>query len=609
MPGPLSFLATNNVHHHLYTFPEPLSLLPKTQMTTLLQVWALPAALLAVANISATWYNAVSKEVPEPYLVRVYKCCKNDQALMSNQDEFFHIPQAQKYCQGDYTWDPKITTPPGLYLVAKLLAPVIGCDTASLRALNVVALCLICPLSYGILRQLRAPAISQLEKSAVTKAENKASESNDSSVLSDANAALNIALFPPLFFFSALFYTDVMSTLIVLLSYNVLLKRSATSRSVFSDLSTVVVGVVALFFRQTNIFWVAIFPAGLSVIEALKGSASSTVSRRSGNPRDVLQRSWNEGAVHDCGVEDAEIQDYVFLLFSVAIAALRSPLLVLRVALPYLVLLGLFAGFVAWNGTVVLGDKSAHTATIHLPQMLYLWPYITFFSAPLLVGPAFATIAALVPKQLQAAFQIPASFSSKAKIPGILVTALFLIGAFTAVHFNTIIHPYTLADNRHYVFYVFRILRLHPATKYMAVPIYAVCAWLAFQALSFSSNNRGALEMKRDGACPTSGEASRPPVTISFIFIWLASTALSVVTAPLVEPRYFIIPWVIWRLRVQSSPASLPPEGRSAKTSYDARCGTETLWLLAINIAVTYTFIYRGFTWPSESGKVQRFLW
>lgn len=31
------------------------------------------------------------------------------------EDEFFHVPQAQKYCRRDYSWDPKITTPPGLY--------------------------------------------------------------------------------------------------------------------------------------------------------------------------------------------------------------------------------------------------------------------------------------------------------------------------------------------------------------------------------------------------------------------------------------------------------------------------------------------------------------
>lgn len=41
-------------------------------MPSLLQAWALPAALLAIVNISATWYQLVSDKVPEPYLVSVY---------------------------------------------------------------------------------------------------------------------------------------------------------------------------------------------------------------------------------------------------------------------------------------------------------------------------------------------------------------------------------------------------------------------------------------------------------------------------------------------------------------------------------------------------------
>lgn len=49
------------------------------------------------------------------------------------------------------------------------------------------------------------------------------------------------------------------------------------------------------------------------------------------------------------------MSDYVVLLLSIGLAALRKPFVVLRVALPYLVLLILFAGFVAWNGSVVLG--------------------------------------------------------------------------------------------------------------------------------------------------------------------------------------------------------------------------------------------------------------
>ena len=44
--------------------------------------------------------DLVNTRVPDPYM-----------------DEIFHIPQAQKYCDGNFTqWDNKITTLPGLYI-------------------------------------------------------------------------------------------------------------------------------------------------------------------------------------------------------------------------------------------------------------------------------------------------------------------------------------------------------------------------------------------------------------------------------------------------------------------------------------------------------------
>ena len=45
---------------------------------------------------------------------------------------------------------------------------------------------------------------------------------------------------------------------------------------------------------------------------------------------------------------------------SVAIAAIRKPLDVAKGILPYVSLLALFAGFVIWNGSVVLGKYSDH---------------------------------------------------------------------------------------------------------------------------------------------------------------------------------------------------------------------------------------------------------
>lgn len=43
--------------------------------------------------------------------------------IFLSQDEIFHIPQTKRYCLADWqTWDPKITTFPGSYIVGALAA-------------------------------------------------------------------------------------------------------------------------------------------------------------------------------------------------------------------------------------------------------------------------------------------------------------------------------------------------------------------------------------------------------------------------------------------------------------------------------------------------------
>ncbi|KAG9190720.1 alpha-1,2-glucosyltransferase [Alternaria panax] len=558
-------------------------------MRPLLEVWALPSAIAFLVSVTVAWYREALRQVPNPYL-----------------DEYFHIPQAQKYCKGDYSWDPKITTPPGLYLISKLLMPLLGCETSSLRMLNAGALCIIMIMSYGILRLLRKrddPGKSLRENEGIAR---RHLPVRDTTLVVDVHSALNTALFPPLFFFSALYYTDVMSTLVVLFAYSAYLTTSISSRAIVGSTSTVALGVFALLLRQTNIFWVAVFPAGLAVIDALKKDASSTVPRSS-DVMSAVQTSWNYGAIYDCCVQDAALQDVVIFVLSLVVAALRKPLIVLKVALPYVALLVLFAGFVVWNGSVVLGDKSAHTATIHLPQMLYIWPYVAFFSAPLVIGPLLRPVVSFLPKRVQTMCHEHFN-TSYYGLPMLATIGLFIASSFLAVHFNTIIHPYTLADNRHYVFYVFKMLRLYPALKYLAVPVYYVCAWATVQALASPPrtvfpNKKHTSQGKSNPSLPKD-RADRQPCQISFVIVWLVTTALSLVTAPLVEPRYFIIPWIIWRLHIPYSQAAL-----SNNKGYDVRMMFETVWLLAINAAVSYTFLYRTFTWPSEPGNIQRFIW
>lgn len=61
-----------------------------------------------------------------------------------------------------------------------------------------------------------------------------------------------------------------MSTLVVLAAYSTYLSQRNTKSYFLSSLITINVGVLALLFRQTNIFWVAVFPAGLAVVDTLK---------------------------------------------------------------------------------------------------------------------------------------------------------------------------------------------------------------------------------------------------------------------------------------------------------------------------------------------------
>lgn len=221
--------------------------------------------------------------------------------------------------------------------------------------------------------------------------------------------------------------------------------------------------------------------------------------------------------------------------------------------------------------------------------MLYIWPFIAFFSFPIFLPTIITTLSPSLPR-LSA-----------------LAWALFaIILSLGVVHFNTLIHPFTLADNRHYMFYVFRytILR-HPMVKYAFTPIYVFCGWLAFRALGGSSPILEGPKVLRDTGRARVSEKKRTGETkTSFALIWLIATALSLITAPLVEPRYFILPWVLWRLHVSPSRAKI--EGVRIEA---CRLWGETLWFLAVNALTCSVFLMKEFEWASEPGKIQRFMW
>lgn len=262
--------------------------------------------------------------------------------------------------------------------------------------------------------------------------------------------------------------------------------------------------------------------------------------------------------------------------------------------------------------------------------MLYLWPYITFFSFPLLY-PRFLSLGMLLPlpqalrNHLRNALPHPV-------FPRLLIAIPTLVLMTLTVHYNTLIHPFTLADNRHYTFYVFRILALrNPATKYLAVPLYFLCLWAAISAFSGSepiknSDVKNAFLKPKSRAQPVKQNKEKQGATTSLLLILLLTITLSLITAPLVEPRYFILPWVLWRLHLPLPLSPTTPSWTSNNSSpspiststhlitafnflYANRLYLETIYFLLVNLFTGYIFLHWGFGWPSEPGKVQRFMW
>jgi alpha-1,2-glucosyltransferase len=161
--------------------------------------------------------------------------------LSQKIDEIFHVPAAGRYCAGNYSyWDPKITTPPGLYIYSNLIKMFIEfiservkigedgdveCDVTFLRLTNV----LFVPFLYIILNPLYAHMYG------------------DKSV-GLGGWSLTIVSFPLFIFFSLFYYTDCGSLVILTLLLFTLFKKRLFNAAILT--------LIALIWRQTNIVWI-----------------------------------------------------------------------------------------------------------------------------------------------------------------------------------------------------------------------------------------------------------------------------------------------------------------------------------------------------------------
>lgn len=134
---------------------------------------------------------------------------------------------------------------------------------------------------------------------------------------------------------------------------------------------------------------------------------------------------------------------------------------------------------------------------------------------------------------------------------------------------GTIAHPYLLADNRHYTFYLWKnFLGRSPYFRVGLAPLYAASA---YEVGSRLSRNFGWI--------------------YSFGF-WTCAAA-TLLPAGLLEFRYFTVPALLFAVHLK------PP--RWYWSVLQVACFT------AVNSATVYMFTERPFLWPDSSAA--RFMW
>lgn len=396
-------------------------------------------------------------------------------------DEIFHVTQTRHFhtrpvAEWVDAWDPKITTPPGLYLVALAYARVAGLFVDGmalwvLRLLNWVGGLVVLPWIV--------------------------------STIPGAHPT-NVATLPLLFTYNFLFYTDVWSTVVVVAALAAALHRRPWASGALAW--------VSLWFRQTNVIWAAF-------IYAVAASRVPLVLKRQIGGFDEITST----------VKSA-------LRFSY-IAAYGAT----------------FASFIAFmivNGGITLGDKSNHQVSAHGMQLVYCAVFVSGLTWPVWLSKA----------KLR-------HYLSFLTLYGGAPSAILLAAVVYVSRTQLVVHPFLLADNRHYTFYLYRRLLSKPLLVTAAAPAFHFCLWNAFHSVY---RNLG------------------PVSTLALAVAWV----LTLVPSPLFEPRYYIVPLVVFRLFARSQ----------------RRDTLEWVWYMAVNAAVFAVFFSYTFDWATEAHP-QRIIW
>lgn len=416
-------------------------------------------------------------------------------------DEIFHVPQAQRYCQDNFTYyDPKITTPPGLYLITYariwlrdvllLRRSNLTCDTIDLRRTN-HSIAILNFITLVLIQLTAADRVNLTRKSGFKqRAVHVLNNSTTYDLAKIILSSLVILLLPPLFFFNSLYYTDAGSVLFTLLVY--------LFAQIEQHLLASLCGIISILFRQTNIVWV-FYVACLTILRTFEEHWN-----QQDRPENVSDKKREEQVVTENPRHTAlgfcnHLPDR-FLIYAL-----------LKRCTPYAMVGLAFVIFIFLNNGIVLGDKDAHQPKLHIAQILYFLGFCSIF------GTTWMFHLRILRRFLY--------FTIRTPLIPVLVSALILY----LISFKRYAHPYLLADNRHITFYIWRrILDRHNSyVPYMLTPLYLISSFSVWHHL-------------RGRGCKR-------------LLLFLFCTVLVTVPNGLLELRYFIIPYIFLRINADTS--------------------------------------------------------
>lgn len=387
------------------------------------------------------------------------------------------------------------------------------------------------------------------------------------SLLFNIVSAFSVSLFPLNYFFQFLYYTDSGSTFFVLMAYYLQLKSNYEFSAIF--------GSLGVLYRQTNIIWLGFCAILfiLSNIESIFATQKDNKNKKNINELDVMaviqQRSKKHSNLFELlSKSPNEAFDKHFNFKKFLQKLYREDFMGKKIIYseiykvfdykslqPHIMVASIFIFFVYANNGIVVGDRSNHQASFHLTQIFYFCSFSCFFTLSTFL---------LNLKKIKNLLEF---FKVNFKSIIILVLPIFCL----IIHNFSYEHPFLLADNRHFTFYIWsKLIRKHELVKYLLAPVYLAAIYLMYKNL-FSTEK-----------------------TVGWLVSFFLCTFVCLVPQKLIEFRYFIIPFYIYRLNINLNTWK--------------ELILELIFYLLINAATIYLFFNKTFKWP-DSEDTQRFMW